>query len=575
MKKYIWEITPPSEEEIPGYSDHHAIIQTLFKLREIATPNEAEKFLYPTSDLLHDSSLLTGISETVTCLLSAIDAKKKICIHGDFDVDGIVSTSILWDYLYRKLGANVSPIIPSRFTEGYGLSEGSIQRMIDEGVDIVITVDCKKKNIDLISAHPEIDFIITDHHSYPIDDEGSLLTLEEPNIKGIIHPQHPDSTYPFDDIAGATVTWKFIDALQNVTSVENFSIDEYLPYVAMATITDIMPLKDENRYIVKTGLELANESMPRGFKHLLASAQKEDDQLQTYHFGYVLGPRLNAAGRLDDAIEGVRLLTTTSDSHAASYAQRLHDLNLERQKMTISLMNEAEDQLENQLTNKLFIVKGTDWPEGIIGLVAGKIQEKYNRPILVTTLTHDGNTIKGSARSPKVFHVTDALRKHDKLLLKYGGHAQAAGFSLSSKDFEEFSKRMVSYANTQLKDEDLLHILKISGELELKDLSFELLDTLELFSPFGNGNPRPLFLFKNLYVFDSKPIGQQKNHQKLLVGDEQNRFTVLGFGMAEKCTDITPGDTIDIAGIPKRNEWNGKVSIQLEMKDFRMSTNLR
>lgn len=530
------------------------MLEYLLALRDI---KNKEQFLKPSLTDIHSWRELHDAPSAVEIILDAIKTGKKIFIHGDFDCDGVCATSILWNFLYRVLKADVLPYIPSRFDEGYGLSEESIQAMLEQGAQLVITVDCGVKDAKLVKKYSKqgLDFIITDHHTLPSEDK-------LPEAKAVVHPRYPNHNYPFPEICGAAVAWKLVCGLNEITN-SNYDVHSYLDLVALATVCDVMPLVDENRIFVAAGLQrLANTDNP-GLLALMQSASVAPGSLDTYHFGFVLGPRLNAAGRLDSALEAVRLLTTSSHVTAKQYAQKLQTLNLERQQLTQKFLAEAEAQVANLGEQPLYFVFGDNWPEGIVGLIAGKLTEKYHRPVLIGS--RDGDMIKASARSISGFHVTNALQQLSHLLERFGGHELAAGFGIRYENVDTFSKEMLRLASAQLQPEDLERQLPIDAVLTPADLSPDLVSEIQQLKPFGFGNATPTFALSGIEISQVRHIGRERNHLLLSVSEIPD-FEIIGFNKASDY-NLMPSDVINVAGSLDTNEWNGQRKIQMKLKD--------
>src|SRR5260221_902803 len=391
------------------------LIPWLLKSRGITN---LQTFANTNVDDLYDPLLIYGAEEAAKVIYDFAKTKKKIFIHGDFDVDGITATSIMWQFLYRDLKANALPYIPSRFNEGYGLSEESITNIIDAGGELIITVDCGVKDVELIKKYSDkIKFVITDHHTvldYLPGAEGTKQVgdfMVSSSALAVVHPRLGD--YPFKEICGAVVSWKVCSAINNVFDLK-VDVNKYLDLAAIGTICDIMPLVDENRIIVKEGLKKLATTQNLGLRVIMDGLKLDRNKIDTYHIGFLIGPRLNASGRLDTALDAVRLLTTTDRSYAQSLFLKLNDLNTKRQALTQEHLTLAEKQIAEQLENKILFVYGEDWPEGIVGLIAGKLTEKYNRPVIAGSI-HD-NIFKASARSIENFHIAEQLSMNAVLL---------------------------------------------------------------------------------------------------------------------------------------------------------------
>lgn len=548
--------------------EHSALLNLILNQIGIEDKESAEKFLNPNAKNIESPYNFYQIESTAQKILELVHQKKKIFIHGDYDVDGIVATSILWDFLYRKLGANVLPIVPNRFDDGYGLSTNTLDKISSQGGEVVITVDCGIKDNDTIKKYSNLQFIITDHHSFAKDENGEFIIPNAENIVGIVHPLDARGNVQFQKICGATVVWKLIQVLTKISNI-NFDPFEYIDLVALATSTDIMPLIGDNRIIISEGIKFIRATQNPSIKAIIDVAGINQSEINEYDFGYVIGPRLNAAGRVDDAMQAVRLLSTNDMKKANQLANVLNDLNIERQRITQELLDEAFKQADSK-QSKLIAVWGKDWPEGIIGLVAGRLNEKYSRPSIVCSINSTTKQVVGSGRSPETFDITTALSSQSELLLRYGGHVQAAGFQLEEESFEKFISSMENYVEQNMSDEDTIATLKINSKLTLSDLNTDLVEEIKLLEPFGFANPKPKFWFENLEVLDVKLIGKDKRHLKIYAKDSNNkRIDCIGFGLGDSFDSIQIGDKIDIVGSVGTNEWNNRIHIQIEIKDFK------
>ncbi len=539
---------------------HSDILEWLLTSRGI---KDKDIFFNPTVNQIHSPLLLNDIKEAVETIDKAIKDKKKIFIHGDFDVDGITATSIMWDFLYRKLKANVTPYIPSRFDEGYGLSEDSINNIIDEGGELIITVDCGVKDIDLVAKYADkIDFIITDHHTIiPSEqslefDDGKIIGdyLVSKSAKAVVHQKL--GNYPFHDICGACISWKVCCGINETLNL-GIDMTQYLDLVALGTVCDVMPLIDENRAIVKLGIEQLRKTTNKGLISLMQLSAVNIEKADTYHIGYLIGPRLNAAGRISSAIDAVRLLSTTSETNAHVLAAKLDRLNQERQELTKQYLEIAEEQIKSQLNNKILFAYGDNWPEGIVGLIAGKLQQKYGRPVLVASKNHE--IIKGSARSGDIVNISTLLKEASEYLVRFGGHAGAAGFTVKQENLENLQNFIREYADKNITDDDLIPKLLIDALLSPEAMSMRLAEDLAKLAPFGTRNEKPLLAMSNLQISDLRPIGKTNEHAKLLLTNNGKlHFEALGFGKySTLLTQKQKGANIDIAGNIDIDEWNG------------------
>jgi single-stranded-DNA-specific exonuclease len=570
---------------LPNKSNATTLFDQLLQNREI---KDLDRFLNPKEDQIYDPFLLYGMENTVKALKEAIESRKKIFIHGDFDVDGITATSIMWDFLYNHAKADVLPYIPNRFDQGYGLSESSIEEIIYQGGELIITVDCGIKDIDLVNKYKDkVDFIITDHHTLlEIDSEAKEVFRNDSKFKvvndyvisadafAVVHPKL-NSNYPFTEISGAVVSWKVCCAINEYLDL-GVDMNHYIELAALGTVCDIMPLIDENRTIVSLGVSKIRQTQNKGIRALLDVSGVSLDSVDTYHFGFVIGPRLNASGRLKSALDAVRLLTTNSSNYAREIATDLNILNQKRQQITKELLDLAEAQISKEKNSKLLVTYGKDWPEGIVGLIAGRLTEKYSRPSLVGSLKND--LIKGSARSTSVFNIAHALKKSAHLLERYGGHAQAAGFSVLERNMLNFKNFIQDLATTSLVEDNLEKTLTIDGIIDLSTLSVELVKSLNRLAPFGLGNPTPVFAVMNIKPIRIQTLGKLNNHMKFFV--KSGPYGVLEcitfnfkdqFSADIDLTNLLSDKMFDVAGTLEVDRWNGDEKIVMKVKDIRLS----
>ncbi|MCA9380721.1 single-stranded-DNA-specific exonuclease RecJ [Candidatus Dojkabacteria bacterium] len=553
-------------DEKPG--DSESLLDFILKQRGI---ENKKSFLYPTLDQLHDPFLMWGMKKVAEAILDAIEKKKKIVIHGDFDVDGVTATSIMWDFLYRKLGADVIPFIPDRFEDGYGLSDSSMAKIKELNADLIITVDCGIKDIEIVKKyHKDFDFIITDHHTILKDDKknADVETVGQHSIskyaKAVTHPGL-DESYPFNGICGAVVSWKVCTAV-NALLKNKFDMTEYLPLAALGTVCDIMPLIDENRAIVSEGLKLMSKTNNYGLKALMKISGVNPAQVQTYHLGFALGPRINAAGRIGHALDAVRMLTTHSGEQAQKLAHKLDSLNKERQDLTQTYVDLALSQVDEK--NKVHFIYGDDWPEGILGLIAGKLTQMFYRPVLVAS--RNGDIMKGSARSIEAYNISLALKDLEENLTRYGGHAQAAGFSLNYSALPKFKKALETHANKTLKNETLEPILFIDAEIDESHLSIPLIEEVNSLEPFGEANPEPMVLFQVKDTLQTQLFGSENQHIKAFL-NSSTPLELIAFNKSGEFNKIlSSNEELDIVGHIGINEWNGNKKLQLKIKDIRI-----
>jgi len=540
------------------------LVETILENRGI---KNKEEHLEPLLENIPSYKKLFGVSKAAKKIIKYAKENKKIVIHGDFDCDGICASALLWEFLYRDVSkilekkVDVVPYIPSRIDQGYGLTESSIKDAKDLNCDLLITVDCGVRDKELINKHSkDLDFIITDHHQPPEDISENLgYTL--------VHQMYPGKEYPNKEICGTAVAYLLVQALRNELEMEEDK--EYgLDLVALSTVTDMMPLLDVNRIFVKFGLEQISKGERLGLNALILRSGILPKDINSYHLGYVVGPRINAAGRIGSPMEAVKLLVSNDEKKCTEIANELNGINFERQKLTTEILDIAKEDVD--LENKLLFVQGENWHEGIIGLVAGKLQEQFYRPVIVTT-KNDG-VIKGSARSIKGFNITKALEKLDKYLERYGGHELAAGFTAKEKSMDEFVKKITEYANKKITEKDLQRDIKIDLLVDTEDIDNELINNLKKLEPFGYGNSKPIICLKELVVVRKNIMGQEKNHMKLIVkGNGVDLLTLVLFNCNEDTQDINENDSIDVIGYPDINVWNGNENIQFMVKEWRFT----
>lgn len=555
---------------LPELQPSGDLIKYLLNSRGIVGDNQS-KFLSPGLEYIYSAELLHDSTKAAKVILQAIEDKKKIFIHGDYDVDGVCATAIVWNYLYHHLEANVLPIIPNRFDDGYGLTPSSLDKVLEQGGEVVITVDCGVKDIDIIKEYTQkgIRFIITDHHSLLVGEDGKEQISKD--AEAIVHPRHPDGDYPFMEICGTTVAWKLCCAI-DAQAKKSTDMYQYLDLVALATVCDVMPLVDENRAIVHFGLQRLRQTRNIGLQVLMQHAGIKSEQIEAYHLGYVLGPRLNASGRMESAMDALRLLTTQSSSYAHELAEKLTELNLKRQQLTQDLLKEAEEQMSRLEEDPLIhFVYGDEWPEGIIGLIAGRLTEKYYRPVIVGSIV-DGQ-LKASARSIPSFHITQALESTKHLLQRYGGHAQAAGFTIKVEDLYVFYESLKELAQKKLTEEDLENTLSIDAIISNDDFNVQLVKNLERLAPFGFGNKKPIFAIMNAQIASIRYFGNNGNkHIAMQIRHPNlNKIEAVGFSIKpDEYEWLEVGKYVNIAGSLEINSWNNKELLQIKIKSIQL-----
>lgn len=550
--KYKWH----SEEE-PKQGN---IVNKILYRRGIQDKAEIESFLTPSKEQLSSPYLLNDMDKAVERIQCAKNNGEHIVIYGDYDVDGVTSTSILFMFLTEQ-GYSVSYYIPNRTEEGYGLNKGAIEK-INQYASLVITVDTGIAATEEVAFANELglDMIITDHHECQ-----EIL----PKAFCVINPKRHDTTYPFDCLAGVGVTFKLIHAIAIKEDVVD-KIWKYIDIVALGTIADVVPLEKENRVIAYLGFKQMKETEHLGLRALLDIVQNGDQKITSNVIGYQLGPRINAAGRISDAKIGVELLTTKDEERAKIIAVELDLENKKRQEMEQSILKEAEAYIEAHVDTKnedMIIVAGKEWHHGVIGIVASRILNKYYKPTIVLTL-EDG-IYSGSARSVEGFNIFEALTHVKEHLTRFGGHEMAAGLSLEEDKLEAFCRDLNAYAKTVLNEELLTPALDIDLELRPEEISIGICEELERLEPFGVCNPTPTFAVRGLVQYAQK-IGGDK-HLKLAIQSHHTVLHAIGFDKGELADCLSEGEEVIIACEITKNVWNGKVSVQLRIKDIMSS----
>ncbi|MFC1615514.1 single-stranded-DNA-specific exonuclease RecJ [Patescibacteria group bacterium] len=515
---------------------------------------------------LHDPFLFGDMEKAIDRIHKAIKSNERIIVFGDYDVDGISGTAILV-HLLKELGAQVSYRIPNRVKDGYGFTEKFIQEFIENDVSLVITVDCG------ISCHKEIkkaasqgiDFIVTDHHQVPAEIPKHACA--------ILHPGMPKTKYPFKDLTGSGVAFKLAQALiiKNYPPEKSQELfEEYIDLASLGTVADLGPLLNENRYIVKRGLEILKKTKWIGLRQIMEMANVTSDNIDTNTIGFQIGPRINAAGRIGDPYIALSLLLQKEKSNKTfELSKKLEQLNRERIELTYDALEEAEEQIlknHDQLP-EILIAEGPDWHVGIVGLVAGRLAERYGRPSII--MQDFGDTLVASARSLEFFDITQALRECQDLLETFGGHAQAAGFGLKKENLEKFKKRISIYTKKQLKEIELKSILDIDCEIKPEEISFDLLENLKKLEPFGVANQKPKFLLANIEPFFVDQVGKEAKHLRFKVNINNQEFTVIAFSMGHHADSIRQRRNVDIAFHLNRNVWNNRETLQLQALDIR------
>ena len=528
--------------------------------RNIIEENQIKVFLEPTRNDFYDPFLLPDMEIAVPRIINAIENKEKIVIYGDYDVDGITSISVLKKFLEDR-GLDVSEHIPNRLDEGYGLNKEAIDEINESGCKLMITVDCGISGLEEVEYANSlgIETIITDHHE-PLDELPKAIAVIDAKIK--------TNKYPFNQLAGVGVVFKLIQAISIKLGLDEKEYLKYLDLVCIGTISDIVPLVDENRVIAKLGLKLVEVTRNIGLRTLLDSIGYKKVNSMSVSFG--IAPRINACGRMGHADEALQLFLTDNKTEAIRLTQKLNDYNKERQDIEKNIFEEALNKInEENIEEKSAIVLGGDnWHHGVIGIVASKITDMYFKPSIL--ICFEDNKGKGSGRSIPGFDLHKALCETSQYLEKYGGHAMAVGLSLSKEKFEDFKKVFQEYADSKDINE-IVPIINIDKLITEKELNLEAVRDLEKLEPFGEANKCPLIAYKNLKI-DSIRVLTEGNHMKLTLKTEKNNIiTAMGFNMGYRAEEYLIGDKVDIVGTLEINAFNGNENIQFNLKDIMKS----
>lgn len=570
-QRKIWESAIPDIEKSSRLAVRLGISPLMAHLlvnRGIETEDAAHAYLYPTPDQLHSPFLLHGMEQVVERIRLAMKHGEQVWIFGDYDADGTTAASLLIN-TFQHLDFPVSPYIPDRFGEGYGLNKKAIQTLKRSGCDLLITVDCGITSIDEVefANNLGIDVIITDHHQPRPD--------ALPPATGIITPKMPESEYPFDGLAGVGLAFKLAHAVMGGGDLDPF-LQSQLDLVTLGTVVDIAPLTGENRVLTSLGLAEINKRERPGIKALCDVANYHDNKpIVGYTLSFVLGPRINAAGRMNTADQVVKLLTAESYEEAIPLAEELDASNLERREVENRIRDEAiatiEKNNDHNQKNGL-VVADEGWHRGVVGIVASRILNRYYRPVFV--LAVEGDEAHGSGRCIEGMNLADSLNACDELLMKHGGHARAAGLTVKTKNIEEFALRFNEYACEHLTDEDLIPKLRVDLEVQSSYLTLPAIEELQQLEPFGEENVPPRLAMHNLRL--SKPpsiIGKDGNHLKLFVTDGGQTLAALGWNMSDHLIALRNKNIrLDLAFEPEINEWNNSRTVQLKIEDLHIHT---
>ena len=555
--------------------------------RDIFEDEIIKSYVTPEFNKLHNPREMKDLELAVNILKEKIITNKKIRIIGDYDVDGVISVYMLYTAL-KKCNANVDYEIPDRIKDGYGINEKIIKEAKDDGVDTILTCDNGISAIDQIKYAKELGLtvIVTDHHDIPfVEDENNKKIFLQSDADAILNPKQKDCNYKFKSLCGAGVAFKLIEVLYEEFNIDKEECYKLIEFLAIATVCDVVDLIDENRIFVKKGLEKINNTTNLGLGELIRENEIQDKTISVYHLGFIIGPCINASGRLDNAKKGLRLLLADEEDEAVHLAKELVKLNAERKDMTMKGVEDAIEIIEGTeiINDKVLVVYLPHIHESLAGIIAGRIRERYNAPTLI--LTNGEEFAKGSGRSIEEYNMFEKLLECKELLEKFGGHPMAAGLSIKEENIDKLREKLNE--NSMLKDEDLIKKIKIDCVLPLDQINFRVIEDLEKLEPFGKGNEKALFGIKDVNVIKAQILGKNGNVLKLKLKSNSDKiFNGIYFGNIEefeqtvcdkynseelsKLYDGIFNDVkLDFVFYPNINEYNGNVSIQIVIQNYR------
>jgi len=564
MNKFTWTYKQHNSEEINKISQDFSVpksIASIMSLKSITDSSKSKSFFYNNLNLLHDPLMMLDMNKAINRILKAKDNNELILIIGDYDADGTTAASILYLY-FKSINIDVEYYIPNRQTEGYGVSLTAIDYANKIGATLVVTCDCGITAIEPVEYAIKygIDTIITDHHK-----QKDKL----PKAVAILNPNRSACQYPFKGLCGAGVAFKLCSGINNELGYDLELVLKYTDLVAIATTADVVPIIDENRLIVKKGLQNIIDGTNVGIRALLKVSKLDINSITIGKLGYWFIPKINAAGRLGDASRAVKLFTTMNPQFANQIAIDLESENEKRKVITMQHENDAKRMIQDSINlpkQKIIIVHNDNWHFGVVGIVASRIKDLYNRPTIV--LTKENGLYKGSCRSIPGYDIVDALNNCSNILQNYGGHPMAAGLSIEEKYLDVFYDEMNKHSQ-QLLNHDLQPIINIDYELKFSEIDNRFIKFLDYLEPFGPGNPKPIFCTKKINQFsDVQLIGKDRDTLKFIAHGQTGNFDVIGFRMIENYEKLLSNKNIDIAYSVDKNYWNGKTSIQLVLKDL-------
>lgn len=545
------------------------VIARLIRNRDVQDKEEIRRYLHGTVEELASPHLMKDVDEAVEILRNKIKEKKQIRIIGDYDIDGVISTFILLKGL-KRVGAYADTYIPDRVSDGYGIHEHLIEKALADGIDVIVTCDNGIAAYNEIAMAKEkgMTVIVTDHHEIPYKETENGRELIFPPADIIVNPKQPDCRYPEKRLCGAVVALKLVTALYEACGIPERELEDFIELGAIATVGDVMDLQGENRILVKEGLKRLSHTSNKGLRELIRANGLEDGEITAYHVGFVLGPCINASGRLDTAARSLKLLCAETEEEAAKLAGDLTALNQSRKALTEEGKEEAIRIVEETEIgqDRVLVIFLPDCHESLAGIIAGRIREKYNKPVFI--LTKGETMVKGSGRSIESYSMFDELVKCDDLMEQYGGHPMAAGLSIKEKNVEEFRKRLNE--NCTLTEKDLKPKILIDVPMPVSYINRELVEEISLLEPFGKGNTRPLFAQKGLRVLSSRILGKNRNVAKLQLSDHTGCvMEAVYFGEADEFINAVKGsNSISVTYYPEINRYQGRENLQIVIRNY-------
>lgn len=557
-----WVVSKTNPEFLDYLSREASISRVLAQVlvnRGFKDASSINDFLNPSMEFLHDPFLMPDMDRAVLRLKAALENDETVLVHGDYDADGITSTTLLISVL-RKLGIKTFYHIPDRITEGYGFGDKGIEKALECGAGLIITADCGISSAKEVAAANSngIDVIVTDHHEPP---------EELPAALAVLNPHRKDSEYPFKYLAGVGVVFKLVQALIKSLQLttDSLQLNEFLDLVALGTIADSVALVDENRVFAAYGLKEIKKDRCRLGLEALKEVAGVDSEMQSGRLSYTLIPRINAAGRLGDASEVVELFLSEDRDRAKEIAQHLDEQNRERQKIEADVLKSAVEMIDPKNSGSAIVLWSDDWHPGVIGIVASRLVGMFYRPVFLFSVK--GSVAKGSARSIPPLNLYGAVSECSDLLISFGGHHQAAGLKLSSGQLEAFRERMNAAVEKRLTPDEMIPLIEIDASLKFSEVNFSIARELSLLEPLGESNKEPVFAAKDIGIVNHRIVGN--NHLKMRLRQDRKDMDAIAFNQGDKLEELEAAASLDVAFVPGINEWNGMKNLQLNVKAIR------